>query len=248
MAERPAAILLYDLFKLGVLLMLLALLIFLLWRNPLQPAAVPSPQATEIARTGTATPPTPTQTPNSTPTPSLAVPTASATSPAPAGSTAPPSVATPILDVRLSAERPLTLSGASTPGATIQILIDDQVVGTTTTGEDGQWTFTTEVAPGDHDLGVNALDANGAVVASSPLLQIAVAAAPTPTPMPIQVDFSCVGQPSVDLGDRYVVGICDTLTKISQRTGVSLAALIAANPQIENPDLIFPGQVIVIPR
>ena len=39
----------------------------------------------------------------------------------------------------------------------------------------------------------------------------------------------------------------DTLFEIAQRFGVSLQALIAANPQITNPDLIFPGQVICIP-
>lgn len=34
---------------------------------------------------------------------------------------------------------------------------------------------------------------------------------------------------------------------IAQRFGVSLDALIAANPQIPNPNLIFPGQQICVP-
>jgi len=44
-----------------------------------------------------------------------------------------------------------------------------------------------------------------------------------------------------------VVQAGDTLSDIAQRFGVGLQALIAANPQISNPDRIFPGQVINIP-
>jgi spore coat assembly protein SafA len=47
---------------------------------------------------------------------------------------------------------------------------------------------------------------------------------------------------------RYVVQPGDTLSAISRRFGITLQALIAANPQIANPDLIFPGQLIFIPR
>jgi len=39
----------------------------------------------------------------------------------------------------------------------------------------------------------------------------------------------------------------DTLFFIAQRFGVTLNALIAANPQIPNPNLIFPGQRICVP-
>jgi len=34
---------------------------------------------------------------------------------------------------------------------------------------------------------------------------------------------------------------------IAQRFGVSLSALIAANPHITNPNLIFPGDVLCVP-
>lgn len=47
---------------------------------------------------------------------------------------------------------------------------------------------------------------------------------------------------------RYVVQPGDTLSAIARRFGVTLQVLIAANPQITNPDLIFPGQIIFIPR
>lgn len=49
-------------------------------------------------------------------------------------------------------------------------------------------------------------------------------------------------------GQLYKVKQGDTLYMIAKRYGVPLNALIAANPQIPNPDLIYPGQIICIPR
>ncbi|GAB6875355.1 SafA/ExsA family spore coat assembly protein [Thermaerobacter litoralis] len=48
-------------------------------------------------------------------------------------------------------------------------------------------------------------------------------------------------------GFIYTVQPGDTLFLIAQRFGVSLQALIAANPQIPNPNVIFPGQQICVP-
>lgn len=45
----------------------------------------------------------------------------------------------------------------------------------------------------------------------------------------------------------YIVKSGDTLYAIATTNGVTLAALEAANPQITNPDLIFPKQMITIP-
>lgn len=46
---------------------------------------------------------------------------------------------------------------------------------------------------------------------------------------------------------RYTVQPCDSMYFIAQRFGVSLNALIAANPQIPNPALIYPGDVLCVP-
>jgi tyrosinase len=46
---------------------------------------------------------------------------------------------------------------------------------------------------------------------------------------------------------RYIVRSGDTFSAIAARFGVTLAALEAANPQIADPNHIFPGQVITIP-
>jgi len=48
-------------------------------------------------------------------------------------------------------------------------------------------------------------------------------------------------------GGSYVVQWGDTLGKISARTGISVAGLLALNPQIWNPSLIYTGQVINLP-
>lgn len=53
--------------------------------------------------------------------------------------------------------------------------------------------------------------------------------------------------PQFCTGFYYTVVPGDSLFIIAQRFGVSLPALIAANPQITNPNVIFPGQVICIP-
>jgi len=45
----------------------------------------------------------------------------------------------------------------------------------------------------------------------------------------------------------HTVAPGDTLSAIAAQNGVSLSALIAANPQIRNPDLIYPGDVINLP-
>ncbi|MBI4618392.1 MAG: LysM peptidoglycan-binding domain-containing protein [Planctomycetes bacterium] len=66
-----------------------------------------------------------------------------------------------------------------------------------------------------------------AIVAEMKRLELAPAAAPEPR--------------------RHVVVSGDTLSAIAGAHGVSLAELIAANPQIKNPNLIRPGDVIVIP-
>ncbi|WP_324717209.1 LysM peptidoglycan-binding domain-containing protein [Carboxydochorda subterranea] len=45
----------------------------------------------------------------------------------------------------------------------------------------------------------------------------------------------------------YTVQPGDTLFFIAQRFGTTVTAILALNPQITNPDLIFPGQVICVP-
>jgi peptidoglycan endopeptidase LytE len=54
-------------------------------------------------------------------------------------------------------------------------------------------------------------------------------------------------QPVPNQSGTYVVQWGDTMRKIAARMDVSLADLLAVNPQIANPNLIFIGQVVYIP-
>ncbi|GEO24226.1 hypothetical protein AAC03nite_00110 [Alicyclobacillus acidoterrestris] len=47
---------------------------------------------------------------------------------------------------------------------------------------------------------------------------------------------------------KYVIQPGDTLYQISRRTGVRVPLLLAANPQIQNPDKLMVGTTIVIPE
>lgn len=54
-------------------------------------------------------------------------------------------------------------------------------------------------------------------------------------------------QPVPSSSGTYVVQWGDTMRKIAARLDVSLADLLAVNPQIANPNLIFFGQILNIP-
>lgn len=49
-------------------------------------------------------------------------------------------------------------------------------------------------------------------------------------------------------GRRYVVRPGDTMFLIAQRFAISLSELIAFNPQIKDPDVLMPGQIVFIPK
>ena len=47
--------------------------------------------------------------------------------------------------------------------------------------------------------------------------------------------------------NRYFVVAGDTMSNIAQRLGTSTNELIAANPHINNPNEVFPGDVLCVP-
>lgn len=60
--------------------------------------------------------------------------------------------------------------------------------------------------------------------------------------------FGICGMQSAQAAQSYQVKKGDTLWKISKKFRVGLSEIIDANPQLSNPDLIYPGQEINIPR
>ena len=63
----------------------------------------------------------------------------------------------------------------------------------------------------------------------------------TPEPGPEPIVPECKGI-------AHVVGPGDSLWTLSIQYGVTIEELLAENPQIVNPDLIFTGEVICIPK
>lgn len=145
---------------------------------------------------------------------------------------------------------PTTLQGTGAPGSRVQIMVDGQPAGTATVGADGRWAFEAALTAGQHEIAVNALDAAGQVAASSAEAVLTVSAAAAATPAPT-VSAACrPGDPDaygVDQGKVWLVDRCDTMSFIARQTGIDLNALIAANPQVLDPDLIYPGQLITLP-
>ena len=260
----------YDIMKLIVTLILIVIIVVLLWRGDAASSPAPtvsptlaptdtsapteaatataSPTATPLSPTATALPPTATPSPTPTPTP--------VTIPAP----------TLILSEREAATA--VLHGTGTPGSQVQIVANGKVLAEVTVAADGGWMYTTDLAPGDYDLQARAVNEAGDVVAASEVVAFTQPDA-TPTPPPTEEVGDGAGEDQAeeeptstssasqcgsgepphgeDRGDSYVVAPCEYMALIAKRTGVSLTALIAANPQVTAPALIYPGQVLQLP-
>jgi hypothetical protein len=143
---------------------------------------------------------------------------------------------------------PATFTGTGAPGSRVRLVVDGQPAGEATVGADGRWTINANFArAGDYTVAVSALNAAGQVVTTSaPATARVQAAATTPVPSAI-CDYRDPTVYGEDMGTYWLVDRCDTMTYIARQTGIPLDALIAANPQIRNPDLILPGWRINLP-
>mgnify|MGYP001630180332 CR=1 FL=1 len=73
---------------------------------------------------------------------------------------------------------------------------------------------------------------------------------PEPAPGPVadvSPDVVSGRHAYLNSGDTYSVVQGDSLSSIAARAGVSLAALISANPNIPDPNLIYTGNIVTIP-
>jgi uncharacterized YkwD family protein/spore coat assembly protein SafA len=61
------------------------------------------------------------------------------------------------------------------------------------------------------------------------------------------VTFVLLGEPVAAATDSYIVQRGDSMWKIAVKYQVGVSEIIAANPQIKNPNLIYPNQKLNIP-
>jgi len=127
------------------------------------------------------------------------------------------------------------IGGRGAVGATIQVYLDNDMIGATTVDKAGRWqvTPTASVAPRLHTLRVDQVGADAKVAAriESPFLRAALVELPA--------DQAFIVQPG------------NNLWRIARRSygeGLRYTVIYQANrSQIRNPDLIYPGQVFTIP-
>jgi nucleoid-associated protein YgaU len=114
----------------------------------------------------------------------------------------------------------IQLSGTGTAGADTQIRSDDNILGSVTVGEDGTWSITTCVDPGNFHIVAVTVNEVGAEVNRSAGLVVLVPA-PTAVPTPIQDDAEAV-QPTPEAtevsgdGQDYIVEQGDWLMGLSR--------------------------------
>ncbi len=131
----------------------------------------------------------------------------------------------------------IVIRGRATAGAVIVIFLDGRPIGRTSVGADGRWALSPEggVTPGLHRLRVDQLDQAGTVVAS------------------VATPFSRAEMLTTLPGERFIiVQPGNSLWRIARRTygeGVRYTVIFSKNrDQIGDPDLIYPGQVFLLPE
>lgn len=204
--------------------------------QPTTAAAETNPTTTRIIPTTapiiTATVEAETATPRAT-----AVPVAPSATPTTAVPAVPLTLIYPQPDTPLAGFE-LTMVGTAAPQAIIEILHDGEVVGIATADERGYWTHVRLRVEAGRDYTLAAR------------LQGETATTP---PLTITLNLPTILPPcenpteGIDLGDRYVVGNCEWMTRIARTAGVDYFELLALNPEIIDPNVVRPGQVLRLP-
>lgn len=131
----------------------------------------------------------------------------------------------------------LTLIGSGQPDGQVEVLNGSLVLGTAEVGADGEWRYTFEPTDGDYQFAVRPV-----ADTSTPDSFVAVRVSAD------KDSIDCWSNPGIDRGEIFIVGTCDTMEDISKLKGIDLEDLIAANPQVEDPDMVYPGQIVTVPE
>ena len=131
----------------------------------------------------------------------------------------------------------ISFSGDAEAGAIVQVYLDNAVMGVTEASPSGSWQLTPDqaVPPGPHQIRIDQIAPSGDVIAR---IELPFERAEAVTGMP--QDVFVVVEPG------------NSLWRIARRVygdGIRYTEILAANKgQIADPNLIYPGQVFMIPR
>ena len=131
----------------------------------------------------------------------------------------------------------LALSGTSSPDSTVQVYVNNKLIGRTKTDKKNKWSLVPErkVDPGQYKLRVDQVEPDGNVVARSEI------------PF-VRADSEVKFTP----GRTVIIQPGDYLWRIALErygSGIQYTLIYEANmDQIRDPDLIYPGQVFEIPK
>ncbi len=190
---------------------------------------------------------------------------AGATPPAPAPAQPAPRAEIKIVTVE-SEDGKLFVSGQAAPGATVRLYLNESMIAPGSAGGDGKLSFSigSGVRPGDYRIRLDDVDPVSGQVKSRAEVgfnvpaQVAAAepaapvAAPQDAPKPAsEAQVAAAGTVVIPNINTAIVSRGDNLWRISQRIygqGVRYTVIYGANQdQIRNPNLIYPGQVFVLP-
>lgn len=136
-----------------------------------------------------------------------------------------------------SEKGPMVMAGRGPPGASVEVYLDNQPAGRAVIGSDGTWTVSPDkqVAPGKYTVRIDQLGKDGRVTAR------------------IEMPFTRGETDQMAGGEtQVVVQPGNSLWRIARRSygaGMRFTLLYEANKdQIRDPDLIYPGQLFVVPR
>jgi nucleoid-associated protein YgaU len=128
-----------------------------------------------------------------------------------------------------------SVSGKADPGSTVQLYLDNQLVGKAMAGEDGIWSMapTARMAQGQHTLRADQLGNTNNVLAR--------------VERPFALDPA---QANLKPGEVTVI-VGNSLWRIARRAygeGLLYTVIYEANrEQIKDPNLIYPGQIFAVP-
>lgn len=149
-------------------------------------------------------------------------------------------------------------AGSAANGAVIRLYVDDKAIGDTK-ADKGRWLYQgkVELAPGKHLVRIDQVGADGAVIARAEVpFQIAEDGLSAPTLASgvgsAQAGAGSAGEAKPAEPETLIIRRGDNLWMIAKRLygkGIRYSTIYQANTdQIRNPDLIYPGQVFVIPE